>query len=169
MLHKYHHNPSQRKQYAPFPYQQIIYGQKVQKPTPIDNTPELNDKDKKYVQQVIGALLYYAWEIDCTILVTLRKLSHMQAKPTQLTLQIIQNLLDYCATNPNATIRYTPSDMILKIHSDASYLSEPKALSRCGGHFYLGSKPVRVHTPNGAILNSNNVIKTVITSVAEAE
>ena len=26
VLHKYHHNPSQRKQYAPYPYQQIIYG-----------------------------------------------------------------------------------------------------------------------------------------------
>ena len=169
VLHKYHHNPSQRKQYAPYPYQQIIYGQKVQKPTAIDNTPALNDKDKKYVQQVIGALLYYARAIDCTMLVTLSKLSHMQAKPTQLTLQLIQHLLDYCATNPKATIRYKPSDMILKIHSDASYLSEPKARSRCGGHFYLGSKPVRKYTPNGAILNSTNVIQTVVTSAAEAE
>ena len=104
VLHKYHHNPSQRKQYAPYPYQQIIYGQKVQKPTAIDNTPALNDKDKKYVQQVIGALLYYARAIDCTMLVTLSKLSHMQAKPTHLTLQLIQHLLDYCATNPKATI-----------------------------------------------------------------
>ena len=59
--------------------------------------------------------------------------------------------------------------MILKIHSDASYLSEPKARSRCGGHFYLGSKPVRKYTPNGAILNSTNVIQTVVTSAAEAE
>ena len=169
VLHKYHHKPSRRKQYSPHPYQNIVYGQKVQKPTRIDNSPKLNDKDKKYVQQVIGALLYYARTIDCTMLVTLSKLSHMQAKPTQLTLQLIQHLLDYCATNPNAKLRYTPSDMILKIHSDASYLSEPQARSRSGGHFYLGSKPARKYTPNGAILNSTNIIQTVVTSAAEAE
>ena len=169
VLHKYHHNPAYRKQYSPYPYQNIIYGQKVQKPTPIDNTPELHEKDKKYVQQVIGALLYYARAIDCTMLVTLSKLSHMQSKPTQLTLQLIQHLLDYCATNPTATLRYTPSDMILKIHSDASYLSEPKARSRSGGHFYLGSKPLHEYTPNGAILDTTNILQTVVTSTAEAE
>ena len=59
--------------------------------------------------------------------------------------------------------------MILNIHLDASYLSEPKARSRCGGHFYLGSKPFRKHTPNGAILNSINFIQTLVTSAAEAE
>ena len=123
----------------------------------------------KYVQQVLGALLYYARAIDCTMLVTLSKLSHMQSKPTQLTLQLIQHLLDYCATNPTATLRYTPSDMILKIHSDASYLSEPKARSRSGGHFYLGSKPLHEYTPNGAILDTTNILQTVASSVAEAE
>ena len=169
VLHKYQHTPSRRKQYSPYPYQHIIYGQKVQKPTPLDNTPALNAKDTKYVQQVIGALLYYARAIDCTMLVTLSKLSHMQSKPTQLTLRLIHHLLDYCATNPDATIRYTPSDMILKIQSDSSYLSEPKARSRCGGHFYLGSLPPRNYTPNGAILNATNIIQTVVTSAAEAE
>ena len=82
----------------------------------------------------------------------------MQAKPTQLTLKLIQHLLDYCPTNPNATIRYKPSYMILKMHSDASHLSEPKARSRCRGHFYLGSKPVQQYTPNGTVLNTTNII-----------
>ena len=59
--------------------------------------------------------------------------------------------------------------MILKIHSDASYLSEPKARSRSGGHFYLGSKPATKYTPNGAIFNTTNIIQTVVTSAAEAE
>ena len=169
VLHKYHHEPSHHKQYSPYPYQHIIYGQKVQKPTPLDNTPALNTQDTKYVQQLIGALLYYARAIDCTMLVTLSKLSHMQSKPTQFTLRLIHHLLEYCATNPDAIIRYTPSDMILKIQSNSSYLSEPKARSRCGGHFYLGSKPSRNYTPNGAILNATNIIQTVVTSAAEAE
>ena len=59
--------------------------------------------------------------------------------------------------------------MILKIHSDASYLSESKARSRCGGHFHLGSKPVQQYTPNGDVLNTTNIIQTVVTSAAEAE
>ena len=59
--------------------------------------------------------------------------------------------------------------MILKMHSDASNLSEPKPRNRCGGHFYLGSKLVQNYTPNGTILNSTNIIQTVVTSAAEAK
>ena len=44
------------------------------------------------------------------------------------------------ATNPNATIVYTLSDMIFKAHTDVSYLSEPGAKSRFGGYFYMGKK-----------------------------
>ena len=77
---------------------------KSTKPTPIDNTLLLNDKDKKCVQQVSGALLYYARAINCTMLVTLSNLAHMQSKSTHLTLKLIQHLSDCSATNPNATI-----------------------------------------------------------------
>ena len=59
--------------------------------------------------------------------------------------------------------------MILKSHSDASYLSEPKARSRCGGYFYLGTKPDKEYNQNGPILSTTNIIHTVVTSAAEAE
>ena len=39
------------------------------------------------------------------------------------------HLLNYAATHPDATVRFRASDMILHIHSDASYLSKPKARS----------------------------------------
>jgi hypothetical protein len=52
-------------------------------------------------------------------------------------------LLDYLATHPDATIRYHASDMILHIHSDASYLSFSNARSRLGGLFFLGQQPPR--------------------------
>jgi hypothetical protein len=39
-------------------------------------------------------------------------------------------LLQYFATYPHATITYRASSMILFVHSDGSYLSEPKAGSR---------------------------------------
>jgi hypothetical protein len=48
-------------------------------------------------------------------------------------------LLDYLATQEDAVLYYHASDMVLAVHSDTSYLSEPKARSRAGGHFFLSS------------------------------
>ena len=48
--------------------------------------------------------------------------------------------LDYIATQEDAVITYTRSDMKLAVHSDASYLSEPRARIRAGGHFFLSNK-----------------------------
>jgi hypothetical protein len=50
-------------------------------------------------------------------------------------------LFDYLVTQPDAKIRFHASDMILHIHSDASYLSVSKARSCLGGIFYLGYNP----------------------------
>jgi hypothetical protein len=61
--------------------------------------------------------------------------------------------------------------MQLKIHSDTSYLSEPKAKSRIGGYFYLGNKTDSPKKPlsNGPLLCHTTVLKNVVSSVAEAE
>lgn len=45
------------------------------------------DTNKKYVQQVLGSLLYYARAIDMVILHTLSAIVTEHAKPTQCTLQ----------------------------------------------------------------------------------
>jgi hypothetical protein len=47
-----------------------------------------------------------------------------QAKGTHATAQALTQILNYASTHPDATVRYTASDMYLHIHSDASYLSE---------------------------------------------
>jgi hypothetical protein len=78
-------------------------------------------------------------------------------------------LLDYVATRPDATITYHASDMIVKIHSDASYLSISNARSRLGGLFFLGNKPPEQDKLNGSILNVATVIKNVVASAAESE
>lgn len=54
---------------------------------------------------------------------------------------------------------------------DASYLSAPKACSRAGGYFFLGSvpkdgNPIKL---NGAIHITSTILKLVAASVAEAE
>jgi hypothetical protein len=82
-----------------------------------------------------------------------------QTTATEKTETTAGQLLDYLATHPDATIRFHASDMILHIHSDASYLSVPKARSRLGGLFYLGYNPPNEDKLNGSILNVAPVIK----------
>jgi hypothetical protein len=54
--------------------------------------------------------------------------------------------------------------------SDASYLSEAKARSRAGGHFYMGDKPsIQPEPSNGPILNKSTIMHDVLSSAAEAE
>jgi hypothetical protein len=72
-------------------------------------------------------------------------------------------------THPDATIRYHTSDMILYIHSDATYLSVSNAQSRLRGLFFLGKKSPERDTLNGSILNVATVIKNVVASEAESE
>ena len=77
-------------------------------------------------------------------------------------------LLDYIATQEEAVLTYSASDMQLAVHSDASYLSEPQARSRAGGHFFL-SNEATIPANNGAVLNIAHIIKHVVTSATEAE
>ena len=80
----------------------------------------------------------------------------------------MKQFLDYCATHPNAGVRFVMSDMILALHSDASYLSEPDAKSRAAGHFYMG-KINDESFDNGTILTLSKIINHVMTSASEAE
>ena len=73
--------------------------------------------------------------------------------------------------HPDIKIRYYASDMILNVHSDASYLSESRARSRLAGYFFLGDmpqdgKPIFL---NGAIHVMCSILKIVVASAAEAE
>ena len=58
--------------------------------------------------------------------------------------------------------------MVLAVQSEASYLSKPGARSRAGGHFFMSAN---VGNPpnNGAVLNMSQIIKSVMSSAAEAE
>jgi hypothetical protein len=52
---------------------------------------------------VIGVLLYYGRAVDSTILVGLSSLAAAQSKPTAQTLFLTKWLLNYAATNLDAT------------------------------------------------------------------
>eukprot|EP00804_Cyclotella_cryptica_P015310 CCRYP_005417-RA/>CCRYP_005417-RA protein AED:0.07 eAED:0.07 QI:0/-1/0/1/-1/1/1/0/1190 len=158
----------QNAPYKPFPKK---YGTAAQEPLPKDASGPLDNAGQKRIQQVVGALLYYARAVDNTILLSLSAIASEQAHPTQLTHRRCKQLLDYCASHPDAIVRFKASDMILNIHSDASYLSETKARSRIAGHFFLGSVPSDATpiTLNGAIYVFCGILKFVVASAAEAE
>jgi hypothetical protein len=82
-------------------------------------------------------------------------------------------LLNYAATHPDAEVTYKKSDMVLHIHSDASYLSEEKARSRVGGYYFLNGKddPTNTREPelNGGIHTECRILRPVMASAAEAE
>ena len=130
---------------------------------------------KTFIQQVIGSFLFYGRAVDPTMLTALNSIAEHQAKPTRNTKKNIDHFLDYCATHPNASIRYHKSDMQLWCDADAAYLVAKNARSRIAGHFYLSDKlidpkkPQSNPTPNGPIHTEVSIIKNVVTSSTEAE
>jgi hypothetical protein len=113
--------------------------------------------------------LYYARAVDPTVVLPLNDIATEQKKATEKTQAPTNLLLDYLVTHPDATIRYHAPDMILHIHSDASYLSVSNSRSRLGGLFFCGNKSPQEDNLNGSILNVASVIKKVVAPAAESE
>ena len=158
----------QQKQNQPFPHTPIKYGQKKQYATTESTAPPVDKQTKKFIQQVCGKFLFYGRAVDATVLTPISAIASQSANPTEDTYKQTKQLLDYLATQEDAILTYNKSDMVLAVHSDASYLSEPKARSRAGGHFFMSSdQPIPPN--NGAILNIAHVIKHVMSSATEAE
>ena len=57
--------------------------------------------------------------------------------------------------------------MVLKLHTDAAYLVEPRTRSCHGAHYWLGT--LGIDDNNSVIKNNASIIKPVVSSVAEAE
>eukprot|EP00804_Cyclotella_cryptica_P009391 CCRYP_018074-RA/>CCRYP_018074-RA protein AED:0.17 eAED:0.15 QI:0/0/0/0.75/0/0/4/0/1210 len=135
--HRFHHPVPIKPQHQPYPHTPRTYGAKQQFVDTADDSALLSNTDKTFIQEVIGVFLYYARAVDCTMLPALGSLATQQSAPTQNTMSKVHQFLDYAMTHPDAMITYRASNMILAVHSDASYLSETKARSRAGGHFFL--------------------------------
>jgi hypothetical protein len=101
--------------------------------------------------------------------VTLSMLASQQTKAMEQTKKDASKFLNYCASHPRATMRYHASDMILKLHSNASYNSESGACSHMGRHFYLGSRTSNNDTKQGTILATTAVMQAILASASEAE
>jgi hypothetical protein len=160
--------PPKHPQHTPSRYVTPVYGSKTQYATR-DETPPLTAQQCHTIQKVTGSILYYAREVDPTVLMPRNDIAPEQTKETKKTQAATNQMLDYLVTHPDATIQYHASDMILHIHSDASYLSVSNAQSSLGGLFFLGGKSPEQETLNGSILNVAAVIRNVVASTAESE
>jgi hypothetical protein len=166
-LDRFHLKAPHKPVLTPLPYNIPNYGQKVQEPVE-DNSPPASMEDKKFVQQVIGVLNYYARAIDYSMLVAINKIASQQAAPTTQTMVLLRHLIDYAASFPDASITYYPSKMILINHSDAAFLTETKARSRSAAFSYLSLGDID-DPVNGGLDAHSSIMPNVVPSVVEAE
>ena len=159
---------NKRNTHTPLHVDAIQYGRKGSPPgLAADDSPPLDAAGKLRIQKIVGKLLFYARAIDSTLLVALGRLSAQQATPTESTNADAAHILQYCCCHQDVSIMYHASDMKLIVTSDASYLSERKARSRAGGHFYLGDH--QGGRLNGPLFIQSSIIPIVATSAFGAE
>jgi hypothetical protein len=102
------------------------------------------------------------------IVTVLSSITSEQATPTEKMMQKCLHFLDYTASQEDAIITYQASNMRLTIHSNASYLSDPKARSRAGGHMSMaGMEDIPIN--NEAVLNILQIIRAVMSLTTEAK
>ena len=77
--------------------------------------------------------------------------------------------LNYCATNPDASIVYYASDIIIRGDTDAAYLVTSKARSRNTAYIFIGNTDRNNQIINGPIMVIAKKLKMVVSSAAEAE
>ena len=167
-LKRFQHPPPIVPQNQPHPHAHKTYGAKVQHAMAHDDSISLDKLGKKIIQEVTGVFLFLTRAVDSTMLTPLSALASKQAAPTENTMPKCLQFLDYAVLQDEAIVTYSASDMKLGIHSDASYLLEPKARSRAGGRMFMAGLD-EIPIDNGAVLNISQIIKAVVSSAAEAE
>ena len=178
MLQSFNHSLPSKPQDSPYPYQQPQYGKRIQYAINVDPAKcKLSPDQLHQLQEIIGVFRWYAEAIDSTMLMPVSSLSTDCNHVDNSELHHRKNhFLDYAATHPNASITFKASDIHLWAHTDASYLSEPKARSRARGYYYLSSKPnlpILANAPapplNAPIAVKSKIIDAVMSSASEAE
>jgi hypothetical protein len=167
-LTHFQHPPPVKSQDQPYPHAKPNYGAKTQHAMAEDTTPPLDKAGKKFIQEVCGVFLFLARRVNGGLLPALSTLASQQANPMKRMLALCKQFLDYMASQDKAVLTYKASDMVLAIHSNASYLSKPKARSRAGGHMFMAGRD-DIPTNNGAILNILRIIRAVMSSAVEAK
>ncbi len=170
-LQEYKHIMPKTLQNCPYLPEPKKLGTEAQAPLPNDSTPKHDKNGIKRVQKIVGSILYYARAVDMMVLIALSSIVVEQAKATEKTMARCTQLLDYLSGHVDAKVQFHALDMILNIHSDASYLSEANARSRACSHFFMGWMPKdgeSIHI-NGAFYVSTMILCFVVASATRAE
>jgi hypothetical protein len=114
VLSKFEHDAPKHPQHTPSRYVTPVYGAKTQHATK-DETPPLIAQQCLTIQKVTGSILYYARAVDPTVPMPLNDIATEQTKANEKTQAATNQMLDYLATHPDATIRHHSSDMLLQI------------------------------------------------------
>ena len=95
------HKDPIKPQQSPHKHRPITYGVKAQLSNDDkDTSPPLDAAGIKWVQRIVGSLLYYARAVDNKLLCTLSAIGMNQAAATQYTLAKCNQLLDHLALHP---------------------------------------------------------------------
>ena len=103
-LIKYQHTHPKQPQHYPCQVTPIIYGAKVQQPTPTDSTAPLIDEQIKHVQDTAGTFIWYVRACAPSLAARISAIGSHHTKGTATVLAICQQPLDYLAMHPNASI-----------------------------------------------------------------
>jgi hypothetical protein len=122
-----------------------------------DDSPNLNKAGKKFIQEVCRVFLYLAHVADGGLLPALISFASQQANSIEKIMELCKQFLDYMATQEDAILTYHTSNMVLAIHSNASYLSEPKSCSCAGEHMFMARKE-DISFNNGDVFNISHII-----------
>jgi hypothetical protein len=82
-----------------------VYSAKTQYVEDKEDSPDLSPKDVNRLQQLKGTLLFYGIAVDPTLIIPVNVLASEQTRETADTANKIINLLNYCTTHPEATLR----------------------------------------------------------------
>ena len=162
-LLKFQHPAPKRPQHAPHSWAKPTYGAQVQYSHENDSYRLLSAKTINLVQQIVGKLLCYSIAVDPTMITALGSIAAQQSKGTDKTYADTLWLFNYAAAHPNAKIRYTASDMILYIHSDAPVEARHatvKLLSLIYGR--LDERALRVGKPISSSARSQDFYSSVV-------
>ena len=132
VLFKYGHPFPNKPQFSLQKHREISYGAKEQLAPEDDTSTLLDSQGTKRVQDIVGALFYYAPAVDNKLLVGLSAIGSHQVSATQRTSEAIDQILDYCTTYPDDNIIYRSSNMVLCAHYDAGFHIKSKGQSISG-------------------------------------
>ena len=153
---------------TPSPYTKIHYGSKVQD-APLDDDSPAPPGSAQYVQEVTGTLGHHSRVIDYALHEAVTAIARTQAAPTMDTMNRVEHLLQYAHSHRNHSITFVASEMIIAMHTDASYQSIPFSRSKLGGVHYCSNRNDPPTKVNGLFSVKSKIISVVCSGASDAE